>query len=387
MAEENALPVPFALPGRESLEVVLRQAGQVKNLPWVSHLANAMLNVVLILNSRRQVVFATENIKELLPDDSLEQMLGMFSGEVLGCKNSQVGPGGCGTSLHCTQCGATRAVLSALAGRADVQECRILVNSPRITMDALDLRVVATPLQVEGENYCILAISDISHEKRRRALERIFFHDLLNIAGGVEGLAGLLANTAPESMQRDLQLLQNGVRDMLDEIEAQKELVAAENHELLVTPQKVDTGELLEQLGRRYQHNLVARNKSLVIDGDSAKVSMVTDPVLLRRCIGNLLKNALEASRTGQRVTLGCTQEGDWVHFRVHNVAVMPPQVQLQVFQRSFSTKGAGRGLGTFSVKLLAEKYLCGRVAFVSNDGGTTFTITLPRELSPDKLA
>jgi sensor histidine kinase regulating citrate/malate metabolism len=51
----------------------------------------------------------------------------------------------------------------------------------------------------------------------------------------------------------------------------------------------------------------------------------------------------------------------------------------LQVFQRSFSTKGRGRGIGTDSVRLLTEKYLEGRVAFTSTaNTGTTFEVTLP---------
>ena len=65
--------------------------------------------------------------------------------------------------------------------------------------------------------------------------------------------------------------------------------------------------------------------------------------------------------------------------FSVHNQNAMPRNVQVQLFQRSFSTKeGNGRGLGTYSVKLLTEQYLHGEVAFTSSeDNGTTFTITL----------
>ena len=71
--------------------------------------------------------------------------------------------------------------------------------------------------------------------------------------------------------------------------------------------------------------------------------------------------------------------KGDEVEFWVHNQGHMPRKVQLQVFQRSFSTKGAGRGIGTYSVKLLTERYLGGRVTFTSEpQAGTTFRIRLP---------
>lgn len=58
---------------------------------------------------------------------------------------------------------------------------------------------------------------------------------------------------------------------------------------------------------------------------------------------------------------------------------VMPSTVQNQVFQRSFSTKGAGRGLGTFSIRLLTENYLGGEVGFTSTAGsGTVFRAAYP---------
>jgi sensor histidine kinase regulating citrate/malate metabolism len=62
----------------------------------------------------------------------------------------------------------------------------------------------------------------------------------------------------------------------------------------------------------------------------------------------------------------------------VHNQGFIPKDVQLQIFQRSFSTKGEGRGIGTYSMKLLGEKYLKGKVRFESLDkNGTTFYIEI----------
>jgi len=63
----------------------------------------------------------------------------------------------------------------------------------------------------------------------------------------------------------------------------------------------------------------------------------------------------------------------------------MPEEIQSQVFQRSFSTKAkSGRGIGTHSMKLLGERYLGGRVEFLSDEAaGTTFSITLPKIARP----
>jgi signal transduction histidine kinase len=62
----------------------------------------------------------------------------------------------------------------------------------------------------------------------------------------------------------------------------------------------------------------------------------------------------------------------------------MEQDVQLQIFKRSYSTKGSGRGLGTYSIKLLGEKFLKGKVWFESEiEKGTTFYFEIPLTL-PD---
>jgi len=105
--------------------------------------------------------------------------------------------------------------------------------------------------------------------------------------------------------------------------------------------------------------------------------------VFWRRMIGNMAKNALEASQAGDVVRLKCEPVGDEIVFSVWNRHVIAPDAQLQIFNRSFSTKGQGRGLGTYSVKLLTERYLKGRVWFRSAEGeGTTFFAAYPLAIS-----
>ncbi len=97
--------------------------------------------------------------------------------------------------------------------------------------------------------------------------------------------------------------------------------------------------------------------------------------------LGNMLKNGLEATSPGKTVTMKCSEQGESVVFAVHNCEVMPEEIQLQIFQRSFSTKGqTGRGIGTYSIKLFAEQYLRGKVNFSSAaPEGTSFILTIPK--------
>jgi len=85
-------------------------------------------------------------------------------------------------------------------------------------------------------------------------------------------------------------------------------------------------------------------------------------------------------------VTVGCEREADRVRFSVHNAGAMPRDVALQVFRRSFSTKGKGRGLGTYSMRLIGERYLKGRIFFTSDAaGGTAFFAVFPARLDGGK--
>jgi signal transduction histidine kinase len=126
-------------------------------------------------------------------------------------------------------------------------------------------------------------------------------------------------------------------------------------------------------------HLTPAAEKSIVPMYPAGRTTFRTDPILLGRVLMNLLKNALEASPTGAEVRLAGRLADSRVEFSVWNPGVVPEEARLRIFQRSFSTKGAGRGIGTYSVRLFAEGYLGGEVSFTSSENdGTTFAVSLP---------
>ena len=104
-----------------------------------------------------------------------------------------------------------------------------------------------------------------------------------------------------------------------------------------------------------------------------------------RSALSLRLTNAFEATLVGGRVEIGADDMGEMVRFRVKNEILIPKDIQMQLFLRSFSTKGIGRGLGLYSIRLLTENYLKGKVSFVSNESERTiFMIDLYRKF-PDK--
>jgi signal transduction histidine kinase len=289
--------------------------------------------------------------------------------------------GGCGTTRFCSECGAVKAVLASLAGYNEIQECR-LTRMIKGVPQALDLLVHASPLEYNGERFSLFCVSNIADQKRRRVLERIFFHDLINSLGGLDGLMEQIRVQAPDNLKTDLETADAACDSLLEQVLAQRDLAAAEHEDLMVWPTPLNATLLMRQVADLLRLHDVAADRTLRVAPGANAVALATDAVLLKRVLTNLAKNALEACAPGQVVTLGCASEGDSVRFTVHNPGEIPGPVQLQIFNRSFSTKGEGRGLGTYSVKLLAEHYLKGRAGFTSDaETGTTFFVVLPKRL------
>lgn len=376
----DVLPTLFLPAERAEDPGLLRQIMLIENEPLAMALLDASLGFAMVLNRHRQIVHINDAFATHLRGRGTGLTVGQRPGEAMHCIHAAETQGGCGTTEACRFCGAAQTLASGLRGHTRVSECRIQTDDAG---DDLDLLVRVTPLDVRGEPFLILSALDISHEKRRQALERVFFHDITNTAGGINGLAGLIHAVPSEATARKYSpLLAAASRSLLDEIATQSQLSAAEHGELAVRPQLFRATPLLEELVALCGAHPVGQGRHVKIADDSENVLLHTDRVLLMRVLANLVKNALEAELVGSTVTLRVMRSGNDVVCEVRNPAVMPRAVQLQLFQRSFSTKGVGRGLGSYSVRLLAERYLRGSVSFESAPGvGTVLRVRCSRVL------
>ncbi|MEW5773880.1 MAG: ATP-binding protein [Thermodesulfobacteriota bacterium] len=365
----------FAPAERVTHEEILRSFADIAGQPCAS-LSDCLPHPVMVLNHCRQLVFGNQALCAMLGEADLTPVLGRRPGELFGCIHAAERSGGCGATEFCRECGSVRVILEGLAGRVAVQECRML----RVTAsgpEALDLEVHSAPLVVDGEEFIVFSVLDVSHEKRRRVLERLFFHDILNTAGGVCGLLGILSEETPDGLGKDLAKLHASMLTLLEEIYSQRDLLAAERGELVPRLQEVRADEALRRAAQVYAGHPLTRSREIVSAGFPEAV-LVSDPVLLGRILGNMLKNALEAAPPDSAVILGGEAGPDSVRFFVRNPGRLEESAARQVFKRSFSTKGPGRGLGTYSIRLLAEGFLGGSVSFSTEGGAVEFRLTLP---------
>jgi hypothetical protein len=376
----------FASSSRSTKEEILNESELLDSQKFFTEIFGAISGIGAVINKNRQIVFANSDFLTQLGINSLEPILGRRTGEVISCLHAGDTPSGCGTSKACKYCGAVNAILeSQMTGLKSMKETRISSVIDGKLKD-WDLNVTSTPINLAGQVFYILILQDISDEKRRLALERMFFHDLLNSATGLNGLLSILKEgTAPEDERELIELSEEASRGIIDEIMLQRQIRAAENGELKVNIEKVNSIDLLSSALGKISSHVVGQNKLVSIAEGSADVNFETDKVLLQRILMNLLKNALESTPQNGRVMTGIEIVGEKIRFWVKNNEVIPNDVQMQLFQRSFSTKGQSRGIGSYSVKLLTNNYLNGNVSFVSNEhDGTVFTVELNKKWNND---
>ena len=368
----------FAPAERASKEEIKEAWHKVLEAGLVSSVLDAMPQPAMILNGQRQIIAVNRHMVKELGFSSHEEALGNRPGELFGCYETKEAPNGCGTGKNCRYCGLLKTVLTATKADTEVDgECSVRLASGK----AMEYHVLAALRKIDDLSVVFVGLRDLSAEKRRKILERTFFHDILNTAGGIKGFMTLIESENPTDANKEFRQAIAALSNVLvDEIQSYRQLTQAEDDTLVLHKTTISLRRFVENLRILYKSHQVAKGKTIrIADFDDRRLH--TDLSLLRRVLANMLKNGLEATPEGESVVLDVRNGPEYVEFSVTNPGVMSREIQAQIFHRSFSTKGQDRGLGTYSMKLLGERYLGGSVSFESNpEIGTVFRFRLHGE-------
>lgn len=338
---------------------------------------DSIATMVSVLNANRQIVFANRLILNMMGTDDVYTVLGRRLGEIFGCTHA-FEVNGCGTSEYCSVCGAVRAMLACNNQNQNVvDECSLTSDTTKTTFD---LRIQSTHIRMKEEDFTVCSLFDISDEKRRSVMERMFFHDIMNTINGINGIAQILPNISPEKLSLYTPHLSRLVNSLIEEIDSHRVLTLAEKNEYITAQHVIGSLDLVVEEVDKYRTLAALESKEIRIETGSENLTFVSDRTLLSRVLVNMIKNALEAEYAGTVIKIGVQkEEGNTLHFYVQNNSVIRRADCLKIFNRSFSTKGEGRGLGTYCMKLLTEKYLNGKISFISNpQKGTIFSVRIP---------
>ncbi len=255
----------FAPAERADPQEVMEMSQFVRENPLFQAILESIDGYLMILNSQRQVLAMNRQLLDDLNVKDPNCLTGDRPGEILGCIHAHTGPGGCGTSKSCSTCGAVISILASQSKNSPVtDECLATVRHGDAE-DSLEFRVRASPVRIGDHDFTALVFHDISGDKRRQALERTFFHDILNTIGGLMGWSSILRSiNTPDPKQAAERILILS-RRLKQEIQDQQRLLAAENGTLALDKQLISVREMMESIRAVFEAHESAKGKSVAI--------------------------------------------------------------------------------------------------------------------------
>jgi signal transduction histidine kinase len=340
--------------------------------PLAAAILNGVPVEILILNTLNQMVYANKAFITKFGITDIKPYLGLQPGKLMNCCGQSHKGEQCGSTERCRVCGALRSIRIAIEDGTSNSES-VLNTAAGI----LNLQVNTSKIHISNREFVLFCLQDISNDKKRVLLERIFYHDILNTAHNISGMAELLSTGEfEESRDEFLSLLINSSNRLIEEINLHRLISTEQFIEQDTPPESINSTSFVMEMAGEFKA-YTSLSVSLLVDKKSEEFDFVSHRTILKRVVTNMIKNAFEAESGPAVVCLGIYRgvRGNAV-IKVHNPTPMNPAVQLQIFNRSFSTKGSDRGLGTYSMKILTEKYLNGKVFFISSpNSGTTFVV------------
>ena len=273
-------------PGRREFGICWRvPGGPPESLePVVTAMLDACPEPAVVVDAPRRIVLANDKVPELVERPRAD-LTGLKLGDLLQCAHAHETEGGCGTTPFCTVCGAALALEESQEdGRPAVRDYRV-TRGAEAASAALDLRVWTTPLRFGAEPLTVVAIRDMTDSNRRAALERVFFHDLLNAAGALRGFMQMWPLYTAEEAVEASQAAARLSGQIVEEIETERDLAAAERGDLEVRVTEIDAEAFLDDVRVLYAHHRAADGRRLRLARSNAAAPIRTDRVLLARVI------------------------------------------------------------------------------------------------------
>jgi signal transduction histidine kinase len=142
----------------------------------------------------------------------------------------------------------------------------------------------------------------------------------------------------------------------------------------------IDLGRLTVQVVEELQPVGEVKNVAIAKDFPPQALRMLGDPHEIRRAIGNLVANALQATPSGGHVAVRGTSSEDAVVISVQDDGYgVPAERRGALFERfGGGQAGGGTGLGLYIVRRIVEKH-GGSVTYTERSPrGSAFTMTFP---------
>lgn len=201
-------------------------------------------------------------------------------------------------------------------------------------------------------------------------------HELNNPLGVILGYVRLL-RTRDSAPQQDepLRIIEEETLQSQRIVDGMRDHI----HPLALDRGPIDLTDLVARLIDRMTS--AAEPVHVRLADEHTSLGLYGDAGRLRQVIGNLVRNAVEASPAGAEVMVRLFRDEDWVALAVIDQGCgIPARHRERLFEPFFTTKERGAGLG-LSISAAIVRAHGGHITVADSDaGGATFTVFLPAQ-------
>ena len=229
-------------------------------------------------------------------------------------------------------------------------------------------------------------------EHVRNEVERVMQHDLRNPIDGIRTAADyLLQEDLDERAREFVRLMYDAAVRLRNSIDNSLAYTRMRQGRYQVQRERVNMVQLIrdvvksvESTRSAYRAEIVTRYRGAPLR-EQYDIELWGENGFLMDAVGNVVRNALEASEAGDVVAVDVDEHAPadgapTVEIAIHNPADSPQQIRATLFD-AYVTHGKprGTGLGTYTARLVCNAH-GGAIEVRTGEGdGTTMTLVLPR--------
>ncbi len=356
--------------------------------------------VLALVSDEGKIININKTAMDMLGKQKAE-ILNRLGGEVFNCTNAwSRGKVVCGIGKHCPQCSVRNSVMTTFETGKTIYKRQghldIVVNGEIIR---LQLLITTAVVDIEGRNYVLLTIDDITELKAQQnklkdaiATKDKFFsiisHDLRGPIGGILGLSEILKEDLKE---KNYESLEEYVHVISDEIKKTHKLLEnlllwshSQKGKLSLKPEVLNAQTLATDVIGLLR-GLADKKEVQIINEIPKGLHVKADKEMLSTIIRNLVSNAIKFTDKDGMITLKAEKKKQFVHFSISDTGIgMTEKMKNNLFDisvnisRNGTNNEKGTGLGLMLCKEFVEKH-GGKIWVESKENqGTTMFFVIP---------
>ncbi|MEK7549006.1 MAG: ATP-binding protein [Patescibacteria group bacterium] len=257
----------------------------------------------------------------------------------------------------------------------------------------IPITLVDAPLKGNGITGAVIVFRDITEEKKLEEAKSNFLsvasHQLRTPLTAIRWYAEMLsagdAGKLKKQQKEFVGEIYGSVLKMIEMINTFLVLSRIESGRTKNEPIEINLAKFTEEIIHDFKPLIEGKNLKVQLAVDDNLPIVVSDKIMLRQVIANLLSNGINYANNKGEILMGIKAKGKEIIYSVKDNGIGIPENQKdKIFERFFRAGNAqlkvpsGTGLGLSLVKQVVELWK-GKIWFESQEGkGTIFYFTIP---------